>query len=81
MILKRELEVLSQYMQELNSVSKHFLINIIQNTHSERISFFFYGILSNRLILVYLTWVNLIIIIKKSLFEVLVLLCYNIVSG
>ena len=40
MILKRELEVLSQYMQELNSVSKHFLINIIQNTHSERISFF-----------------------------------------
>ena len=41
MILKRELEVLSQYMQELNSVSKHFLINIIQNTHFERISFFF----------------------------------------
>ena len=40
MILKRELEVLSQYMQELNSVSKHFLINIIQNTYSERISFF-----------------------------------------
>jgi hypothetical protein len=80
MILKRELEVLSQYMQELNSVSKHFLINIIQNTHSERISFF----LRNFVELIdvsLLDMVNSNYYHKKSLFEVLVLLCYNIVSG
>ena len=80
MILKRELEVLSQYMQELNSVSKHFLINIIQNTHSERISFF----LRNFVELIDVSLLdmgNSNYYHKKSLFEVLVLLCYNIVSG